>query len=367
MTRVAIIGTVGIPASYGGFETLAENLVGHAQTLPAAPEITVYCAAAAYPERPATYRGARLRYIPLPANGGISLLYDMWSILDAVLRKSDVVLLLGHGGAFILPVLKPFTRTRFITNIDGIEWRRAKWGRLARMVLRRSEAMAIRHSHVVIADNDAIGDYVQQEFDRPSVVIPYGGDHALATPAAPQAVPDLPERYALALCRIEPENNIAMILEAWSELAGDADALPLVFVGNWNKSDHGRALRARYGNRPGLHLLDPVYAPGALRAIRDRATIYLHGHSAGGTNPALVEMMHFAIPVLAHGCDYNRRSTEGRALYFETAAELVAAVRALQPGQASEIGAAMAEIARRRYTWAAVGQEYFDLIRPPVA
>ena len=157
--------------------------------------------------------------------------------------------------------------------------------------------------------------------------------------------------------RVEPENNVHMILEAWSKLDE-----PLVFVGNWTNSAYGLDLKLRFGSKSNLHLLDPVYEPGTLHALRERASIYVHGHSAGGTNPSLVEMMHFGIPVLAHGCVFNRHSTEGKARYFTTSDELADELRALTTQDADEIGDNMREIAQRRYTWDHVGEAYFALL-----
>ena len=111
-----------------------------------------------------------------------------------------------------------------------------------------------------------------------------------------------------------------------------------------------------------LHILDPIYDPDTLYALRRRASIYVHGHSAGGTNPSLVEMMYFGVPVLAHGCNFNRYSTEDRALYFMNPDELVALVQNLPTEDANEIGNNMQEIARRRYTWDQIGEAYFALL-----
>ncbi len=359
MVTVAILGTVGVPARYGGFETLAENLVLHNAEANISHDLEVYCSAKAYPERISVFKGASLRYLSLDANGKQAMFYDMWSLIDSALRGTDVVILLGHGGSFIIPVLKLFSKTKFITNIDGIEWRREKWTGLARWIIRKSEAMAVKHSHIVVADNEAIREYVASEFGEDCKVIPYGGDHAIQMDAVEIPGVDLPEVYALGLCRIEPENNVGMILEAFSQMPEK----PLVFVGNWENSEYGRALRQRFGGMANIRLLDPVYDPGNLRWLRDRACAYIHGHSAGGTNPSLVEMMHFGIPVFAHGCDFNRYSTENSAVYFETPAELVAAVRGLEAGRAREIGGAMREIAQRRYTWEQVGRAYFALMQ----
>ena len=353
MKSVAILGTVGVPANYGGFETLAEHLVLQNAQLVNPHKLSVYCSEKSYNRKLSEYHGARLHYLPFNANGMQSLLYDMWSLVDAVLRGADVVLLLGHGGSFIIPSLKLITKTKFITNIDGVEWRREKWSGLARWVLRKSESFAVRHSHIVIADNNAIQEYVFDEYKKTCEIIPYGGDHALATEGDLNGFSGLPDTYALALCRIVPENNVTMILDAFDERV-----TPLVFVGNWDNSDYGRELKTRYSAHSTIIILDPVYAPQTLRAIRDRANMYIHGHSAGGTNPSLVEMMHFGIPIFSFDCIFNRYTTENKGIYFNSSAELL---QLINDNDCGIVGDSMKEIACRRYTWDQVAAAYFKL------
>lgn len=355
--KVSIVGVVGVPGLYGGFETLAENLVRYHFEKNRSEELTVYCSTKAYPERNKTFMRAQLAYIPLDANGIQSVPYDIWSLLRCVVKRQDTVILLGVSGAIVLPLIRLISRMKVVCNIDGIEWKREKWQGFAEKFLRFSERLAVRYSHEVISDNQAIADYVQQTYGQECSVIPYGGDNAISTDAAPND-PDLPTGYALALCRIEPENNVAMILEAWEAVSD----VPLVFVGNWQKSVFGRDLFEQYKDSPSITLLDPVYEPSRLRALRDGAVMYIHGHSAGGTNPSLVEMMHFGIPVVAHGCDFNRHSTENKAQYFLTAQELRNQIsHALEPSGA-ENGDAMVEIAQRRYTWGTIGKAYFNMV-----
>lgn len=357
-TRIAVVGTVGVPASYGGFETLAQSLVEYHAKHAHPSDLTVYCASKAYRSHPTAMLNARLRYVPLSANGAQSIPYDIWSMLSALRHGTDTLLVMGVSGALALPLIRAVSRARIVTNIDGIEWKREKWRGPARLILRWSERAAVRWSHAVIADNAAIADHVRDRYGVDSHVIAYGGDHALAAEAVADPALNLPQSYALALCRIEPENNVAMILQAFAQMP----ERELVFVGNWDNSDFGRKLKARYRDHANIFLVDPVYDAGRLRWIRNGAHAYVHGHSAGGTNPSLVEMMHFGVPVLAHGCSFNRNSTEDRALYFQTSEELMRIVQSLKPEAASEIGASMREIARRRYTWDHVGRAYFDLI-----
>jgi glycosyltransferase involved in cell wall biosynthesis len=355
--KIALLGTVGVPGRYGGFETLAENLVHYHTRSSRRSALTVWCSGKDNAEHPARFESAELRYVGLRANGVQSIPYDAVSLWQAIHSSHDRIVLLGVSGAMALPLVRLFSRTRIVTNIDGIEWKREKWKGLARAFLRASEWAAVRFSHEVIADNQGIADHVRLTYNADCHVIAYGGDHALAHANQGISPKGLPERYALSLCRIEPENNIHTILEAWAQLDK-----PLVFVGNWANSPYGRDLKARYAGLSNIYLLDPIYDPGTLYAVRAGASIYVHGHSAGGTNPALVEMMHFGVAVLAHGCVFNRYTTEEKACYFETPDDLARRARNLLPDEAAAIGADMLEIAQRRYKWNQVGQAYFALL-----
>jgi glycosyltransferase involved in cell wall biosynthesis len=357
--RIAILGTVGLPANYGGFETLTENLVHyHCQNqLPC--DLTVYCSRKSYPNGSATFESAQLKYISADANGIQSIPYDIWSLLSSVWHRTDVILLLGVSGAIALPIIRLISSARIITNIDGIEWRRGKWGALAKRFLRFSEKVAVRFSHDVIADNKAIADYVGNAYGLDCHVIAYGGDHTTAVKEVMVDAYNLPDTYAFSLCRIEPENNIGMIIDAFS----DGSSLPLVVVGNWGKSEYGRGLKERYAGAKHIRLLDPIYDLGKLKTLRSRAKCYVHGHSAGGTNPALVEAMQFGIPIFAFDCSFNRFTTDSKAAYFSTSEELSRGLRILDTPRSAKIGVAMRKLAIARYRWEIIARQYFDLMQ----
>jgi hypothetical protein len=170
--RISIIGTAGIPACYGGFETLAENLVKNRTD---GIEYTVFCSGRLYVEKPDTWHGAKLRYINLNANGISSIFYDFISMLLSL--RSGVMLILGVSGALFLPLVRLLYRGKIIINIDGIEWRREKWRGAARFILRLSEKCAVKFSDVIIADNQGIIDYLRQTYKKEGVLIEYGADH----------------------------------------------------------------------------------------------------------------------------------------------------------------------------------------------
>ena len=174
MKRIAIVGIVGLPANYGGFESFAQQLV---QRLWDDYDITVFCQKSAYKERPPMFGKVHLRYLPLKANGVWSILYDMLAIL-AALRFADTLLVLGVSGCTLLPLLRRLgCRRRMVVNIDGIEWRRGKWSGFAKWFLRFSEKCAVSCADEVIGDNQVIVDYVHDTYHRPCHLIEYGADN----------------------------------------------------------------------------------------------------------------------------------------------------------------------------------------------
>lgn len=358
MMKISIIGSVGVPACYGGFESLAENLVRFNQENGQLYDLVVYCSASRYQNKHEFFLGAKLKYINLNANGISSIFYDIFSLFLAIKDKSDAILMLGVSGALVLPFVRLLSPVRIITNIDGLEWKRQKWSALARWLLRFSEAVAVFSSHVVVADNAGIAKYVEKIYGRSCNVIAYGGDHATSHVAKSYTGVLLPRQYALALCRIEPENNVTMILEAFSL----QNKLNLVFIGNWQDNVFSRDLFKRFQSFPNIHLINPIYDLGILRALRSNAILYIHGHSAGGTNPSLVEMMHFGITIFAYDCIYNRYTTDSKAIFFKDTGELQKLAQDFYLEDWGRIGVDLKNIALRKYRWEVIGREYFKIM-----
>lgn len=351
--RVAVIGTVGVPACYGGFESLVDNLL---DWTPADVEYTVFCSAKKYEKRLETYKGARLVYLDRDANGVSSIFYDF----DGMKRSfgADVMLILGVSGCLFLPFIRRRFKGKIITNIDGLEWKRTKWNWLARRLLKFSEKMAVRFSDVVIGDNKGITDYVKREYKKDAVLIAYGGDHVskVEDDLLYEKYPFCKGSYAVTVCRIEPENNIRAILEAFAKMPEQN----LVIVGNWEKSEWGRNLRSEFSGRANLHLLDPVYEPHTVNWLRSNAALYVHGHSAGGTNPSLVEAMNLGLPVLAFDCVYNRATTEEKALYWKNSGDIIRIIME-ENGRFAAVASGMAEAGKRLYSWKRIAQQYNEL------
>jgi glycosyltransferase involved in cell wall biosynthesis len=373
LLKVAIIGSQGIPAQYGGFEVLTENLVKH---LNKQYKFIVYCSGQAYKDRKSSYMGAQLEYIPLKANGSQSIIYDLWSMVRAS-RQADILLVLGVSGCIFLPLIKLFSSKKIIVNLDGVDWRRAKWNWLARNFLRASEWVAAKSADQLIADNAAIKDYIYKTYKKDSFLIEYGGDNAIielpvsdenkdlavisvhkSDPRTESQLIDIPfERYAFTVCRIEPENNIHMILEAFAE----SDILPIIIVGNWDASKYGQSLKQKYKDNANIKLLDPIWDSMQLFTLRSNAALHIHGHSVGGTNPSLVEAMSIGLPVLAFDVVFNRETTLNEALYFSGKDELLTKIRELDTVDLSQLASRMKDIAERRYTWKVISDKYSRL------
>ena len=313
----------------------------------------------------------------------------------AVTQKADIMLVLGVSGCMFLSYIRKIFKGKIITNIDGLEWRRQKWQWYAKKLLKFSEKMAVKYSDVIIGDNKGIIDYVKCEYSK-SVknkrveLIAYGGDQVsrVQDDSLYEKYPFCREPYSVTVCRIEPENNIHVILEAFSKIPNE----PLVFVGNWQKSDYGRLLKEKYSVFKNIHLLDPVYEPHTVNWLRSNAHIYIHGHSAGGTNPSLVEAMNLALPILAFDCVYNRATTQEKCLYWKNSDDLLNLMKKIctsgsenchsepvseshlqdtvvDPAETSDnreflyqkIAREMGELGKRLYSWERIAEQYSDL------
>ena len=353
MKKVAIIGTQGVPACYGGFESLVENIIG--ENCSPDIEYTVYCSGKdmTKTKHMTTYKGAKLKYVNIHANGMQSIPYDIVSMMRSIWGY-DVIMVLGTSGCSFLPIFRLFNRKRLVINIDGLEHRREKWGKLARWVLRTSEAIAVRYADVVVADNKGIQDYVKETYGKDAALIAYGGDHAIRNIDEAKQFEVLKKynvergNYAITVCRIEPENNCHQTLEAFAK-----SDKRLIFIGNWEKGEYGKELKEKYANSPNIRILDPIYDLDILYAFRKHAGWYMHGHSAGGTNPSLVEAMFFGRPILCYDVVYNRETTFGQAYYWKDAASLVRLL-----SQPNLDGSAMTRLARQHYTWKVIAGQY---------
>ena len=354
--KVAIIGTVGVPANYGGYETMVDNILDYT---PEDVFYTVYCSSKAYNEKKTEYKGARLVYIPFKANGTQAIIYDACSILHAYF-KNDTLLLLGSAGTWVLPILKIIKKKRIILNYDGYETVRKKWTFAQKVVLSFLRKNASRYANIHVADNEAIAPLIKEQYNVDSHIIEYGGDGAFKVNDDRK----LKEKYNLMsseyyfnVARIEPENNIHLILEAFAQMPDKQ----LVLVGNWHNNQYGEDLMRKYGAFPNIIMFNPIYNKDEINLLRSNCKVYIHPHSVGGTNPSLVEAMYLGLPIVAFNVIYNVKTTEGEALYFDDSHSLAGLIRNTSNEELNRIATKMSEIANRRYLWKVISEKYVQL------
>jgi len=343
--QIAVIGTVGLPAKYIGFETLAAHLV---QNLGSEWDFTVYCSAKQFSkaERVKTHNGAKLIYLPFQADGIQGVFYDMIGIMHA-LFYADVLLILGVSSSFLIPFVRLFTNKKVITSVDGYTWKRDKYNKLTMLYRNMAEWIALKFSHVNIANKESMQDYTALRYATRNLQV---GE--LITETSKYAFMDRP--YAFKHCRVAPENNIEMILESFVQTPQHQ----LVIAGNWNKTEYGKELRKAYSIFPNIHILDPIYNPYELDMLRANSFAYVHGNQPGGVDAALLEAMFMGLPVLSLDTQRNKITTEGKALYFSTADELARMFNQTRIGEFQQVGSAMQETAHRRYTWQLIATKY---------
>lgn len=353
--RIAIVGANGVPASYGGWDQLVEHF-----TLLNDPnfEFVVYCTYLTNDNDYSQYNNAQVRVIKLDANGWQSIPYDMVSLYHAW-RECDAAIMLGTSGALALPIFR-LADLPVILNIDGAEWKRGKWNRAIKAFLWLSEYVGIRSARVVVSDNEVLSKYVRSKYNKEPRTIAYGGDHVKPQPAGAKLseLGLIPNKYAIKVCRIVPENNVDLILSAFSETS-----IPFILVGNFNSSEFGRELRHTYSSYSNIKLLDPIYEPVLIDELRSNAGLYVHGHSVGGTNPSLVEAMCLGLNTLAFDVDYNRATTNNQAHYFGSKAELLQQLKEYEEGILSDNSTNLHGIGHSKYSWSAIMAGYTDTLK----
>jgi glycosyltransferase involved in cell wall biosynthesis len=354
---IHIVGIVGVPGNYGGFETLIDYLLDSSNLRHYG--ITVYCEKSVCKEQNGYYKGAVLSSVRWRANGWQSILHDTVGLWSASI-KGGVVLVLGTSATFWLPLLRLlFKQNCYIVNMAGLEWSRSKWGALAKMLLRHNEAAAATHAHKFIADNQGLVDYVFKKYGREAHLIAYGGDQ-FDDVLANYSIFDeycLPPIYDLAMARAQNDNNMEMIIQAYI-----ANGTALVFVSNWDSSVYGRSVRERYKGISNVYLIGPVYDVSKVKALHSRARLYVHGHSAGGTNPVLVEAMWAGLATVVFDVSFNRYTTYGKAMYFRSSADLEELLKSLSPDSIEECSRALRKIAEANYRWDSIRSAYEKII-----
>lgn len=353
-----MIGTRGVPARYGGFETAVEE-VGR-RLVERGHRVVVYCRNPADGEdRPRTHLGMELVHLPAARTRSLETLsHTALSVGHLLRHRTQAAIVFNAANAPLLPLLRT-AGVPVATHVDGLEWKRAKWGTIGRRYYRIAEALSVRWSDALIADARGIADYYRDEFAAPTELIAYGARKIDAR--AGDRLPEVglePRGFHLAVARFEPENHVDVIVDGYRRSAA---RLPLVVVGSAPYADdYTRRVHVLADDR--VRFLGAVWDQQLLDQLYANCHTYLHGHSVGGTNPSLLRAIGASAATIAYDVGFNREVLESSGRYFRTADDVAAAVMAAEraPERARRDGK-RARLMAARYDWDLVADDYEDL------
>jgi glycosyltransferase involved in cell wall biosynthesis len=360
---VAVIGSRGYPSTYGGFETFVRRLAPYLRDRDV--DVTVYAHGGLRTASVDRVDGITVLATPgVSAKSAATLTHGATAFAHARRSQFDAALVLNVANGFFLPLLRR-ANVPTAVNVDGIEWERGKWGPLGRRVFLHGARMTARSADAIIVDSRAIGHVWREAFGRESVFLPYGADVVDEVSAAPvQKLAIEPGSYILTVARLVPENNVELLLDAVEQL--DVP-VPVVVVGSANyASPVVERLRRLADERPEFYWLGHVHDQGLLASLWAHARVYFHGHSVGGTNPALLQALGYGAPVVAYDSPYNREVLEGfPTIVGADAAALAAELSRLVADDAtcSELRDRGRRRIRQAYQWDTVCGGYLTLLR----
>ncbi len=358
--RIALVGTRGVPAAYGGFETAVEE-VGP-RLVEQGHRVLVYCRSTTSAQTTTWYRGMRTVTLPaLHTKTAETLSHTGLSVAHAVaVAKPDVAFVFNAANAPFLPILRA-ARIPVATHVDGLEWQRAKWGPNGKRYYLWAERAAVRWSDALIADAPGISDYYRATYDADTEQIAYGAP--ILQNAGSELLPSwlAPRAYHLVVARFEPENHVLEIVEGY---ARSASTRPLVVVGGAPfAEEYTQRIAAVANGDDRIHLVGRVDDQNELDQLYANALTYLHGHSVGGTNPSLLRAMGAGTQTLAFDVNFNREVAGDTARFWAGPGDLPALLAEAEENRSRTIaaGAAARTRAAQHYRWDDVADKYGDL------
>jgi glycosyltransferase involved in cell wall biosynthesis len=314
--KIALIGTRGIPANYGGFETCAEEIAvalaakGHA--------VTVYCRYGNAPGNPTAFKGVSLKYVP-SINTKIlgTFSHAFFSLALALFKPYDILMVFNAGNSPLCLLPKLFLK-KIAVNVDGLEWKRKKWGWYAKQYYQFAEFLSTKLGDRIVSDSQVIQKYYIDRFRTESTFIAYGAHIESSENAELLTEYNVkPMEYLFIGSRLEPENNADLTVRAFEGVKTDKK---LLIAGGANyKSAFINELRKTSDKR--IKFLGPIYKPGHMKELHCGAYAYIHGNEVGGTNPALLKAMGYGNCVLAYNVSYNAEVVGSSAILYEKSVE----------------------------------------------
>ena len=361
MNTVRILGTHGVPANYGGFETAAENVALFLKSR--GWRVVVYCQTdGSGPIQEDTWHGLERVLIPIDVGGWLGTSkFDLLSIRHAA-KSRDLCLTFGYNTA-IFNVIQRAKGIPNVINMDGIEWSRSRWGFFRQAILYTNERIACFVGNHLIADHPEIEKFLLTRAPRRKLTtITYGADPVADAPASVPASHGLePGRYMTLICRPIPENSIAELIRGFSRTRR---GFKLAVLGDYTPDEdpYHRAVLDSASDE--VVFVGSIYDKAEVEALRFHSAMYLHGHTVGGTNPSLVEAMAAGNPVLAHDNPYNRWVAQDGAVYFTTEDDVARHLDELlaSPTRLEEMRAASLRRYESEFTWEHVAGQYEQLL-----
>ncbi len=366
--RIGVIGIRGLPANYGGLETCADEVCR--RWVQAGHDVLVYCRSNRYPVQPGTIAGISLRYLPsLPVKSLDTLSHTFFCVLDLIFVKRAYrdIHLYNTGNSIFIPLLR-LAGKRVVLSGDGIEWKRQKWGRLAKLVHKLGERLAARFANEIVVDNEEVGAYYKGKFNTSTTLIAYGANEIHIDKEGSSALLSRhgleTGRYFLFVGRIVPEKGVHDLVDAYKALQTD---FPLVIIGDDDpKTPYRNSVFENASDR--IRFLGFVYNED-YEQILANAYMYVSASRLEGTSPSLLAAMGAGICCLVNGIPENISTVKGSIpTYAENdRKDLINRWQALadDPGQARAIAESGRQCVRNHYSWDAVANGYLQLFSRP--
>ncbi|WP_282134857.1 DUF1972 domain-containing protein [Seonamhaeicola maritimus] len=357
--KIAILGTRGIPNYHGGFEQFAEYFSiylannGH--------EVFVYNSSK-HPYQEENFQGVNILhcYDPEDRIGTVGqFIYDLNCILDSRKRKYDIILQLGYTSNSIWHWLLP-KNSKIVTNMDGLEWKRSKYSKLVQFFLVYAEGLAIKSSDFLVADSIGIKEYIKLKYNKESKYIAYGAN-VFSTPNKNVLKKyDLNvNEYDMLIARLEPENNIEVILDGVNK---STIKRPFLVIGKYDVNKFGAYLKKKYKDNSDIKFIGGIYDIEELNNLRYFSNLYFHGHSVGGTNPSLLEGMASNSLIIANNNIFNKSILKEDAYYFETSEDVSQYIDSLKKEKNYNILKQNINKIENKFSWDLINKEYLNLI-----
>jgi len=354
--KIGILGTRGIPNYHGGFEQFAEYFAIYLAKK--GFDVSVYNSST-HPFKESTFNGVKIIHCFDPEDkiGTIGqFVYDLNCILDSRKRKFDILLQLGYTSSSVWGRFLP-KNSQIITNMDGLEWKRSKYSKAVQKFLKYAEKCAVKSSNYLVSDSIGIQKYLEKTYDVNSKYIAYG-----ATIFKESNVNILTEynleayNYNMLIARLEPENNIEIILDGVVEANRQ---IPFLVIGKYDTNKFGKHLKNKFKNT-NIIFVGGIYNIEHLNNLRYYSNLYFHGHSVGGTNQSLLEAMASNALIVAHKNEFNKSILTNSGFYFNSKAQVKNYIETINKKEYySKLEDSKSTI-ELNFNWEFINKEYLD-------